>query len=134
MPDLDYLWSGSQIILTAILIILTYLYVRDTRRSVISTKVDYLSKVYDRKCETIHTCLMGATSSTGDAKLHFASILKRENELNKEILDLYLASVDEYDKEFKLKGKFSHAIRNTFAQSEEERNTWGNLLKEKLEH
>ena len=75
MADLDYIWSISQIILTAVLIILTYLYVRDTRRLVLSTKVDYLSRIYDRKCETIHNFIMVLTSCNEKTRQQFASLV-----------------------------------------------------------
>jgi len=133
MAHLDYLWSGSQVILIAILCILTYLYARDTRRSVIFTKADHLSKIYERKCDTIFTFIKGAASCKSQkARDEIDSIIEKESKLNREILDLYLNAVDEYDKEFKLNGKFSHAIRNTFVGTDDERKRLANLLEEEI--
>ncbi|MGB7787295.1 hypothetical protein [Methanoregula sp.] len=133
MIHLDYLWSGSQVILTLILCILTYFYVRDTRRSVIFTKVDHLSKIYERKCDTVSTFIKAASSfRSQEARDEFISIMEKEDKLRDEILSLYLDAVDEYDKEFKLNGKFSHAIRNTFASTDEDRERLGKLIEREL--
>jgi hypothetical protein len=128
MDESITLSTAFQLVLTAILITITYLSSRNSRRSVIFTKVDHLSRLYDRKCDILRSYFSAAISCKGSERQQYISLMKKEEKLNKEILNLYFEAVDEYDKEFNLNGKFSHAIRNTYEQNENDSVQLENLL------
>jgi hypothetical protein len=132
MADLDYLLGISQIILAAILCYVTFLYARDTRsyardtrRSIIFTKLGYFFNLYKEKNESVslYTSKAAECKLLGKTELveQLLSMSEKEYNLNQEILSLYFDAVDEFDKEFNLKGKFSNAIKKTYGSSKEDK-------------